>query len=69
MTTDYLTLEVEDYSSRPQVDDQASSSAENATNPDQERTGVSIPALVMLTVFFAGFVALAVALGQIAGAC
>jgi hypothetical protein len=69
MTTDHLTLEVEDYSSRPPADDQASSTPENATNPDSGRSGVSIPALVMLTVFFAGFVALAVALGQIAGAC
>ncbi|MCD2193250.1 hypothetical protein LQ327_07605 [Actinomycetospora endophytica] len=60
MQADYLALEVEDYSSRPQVDSQ---------EPTREKNGVSIPALIMLTAFFAGFVTLAVALGQIAGAC
>ena len=69
MTTDYLTLEVEDYSARPQVDDQASSSSTSENTEGSQRSGVSIPALVALTVFFAGFVALAVALGQVAGAC
>ena len=60
MNTDYLALEVEDYGSRPRRDDRS---------PTRERASVSIPGLVALTIFFAAFMALAVHLGQLAGAC
>ncbi len=60
MATDYLTLEVEDYSSRTRSD---------TPTPTRESAGVSIPGLLALTLFFAAFLALAVHLGQLAGAC
>jgi hypothetical protein len=60
MKTNYLALEVEEYASRPQRDTRP---------PTRESVGVSIRGLVVLTIFLAAFMALAVHLGQIAGAC
>lgn len=61
MTVDYLALEVEDYNTRSPVE---------AAPPERANGGgVSIPALILVLVFFAGFVALAVSLGQMVGAC
>lgn len=60
MTSGCLDLVVEDYGSRARPD----------VRPRQrESAGVPIPVLLALTVFFAGFVSVAVYLGQLAGAC
>jgi hypothetical protein len=57
---DYLALEVEDYASRPRLDEQSTTG---------EKGSVSIPVLLWATLAIAAFVAVAVWMGQIAGAC
>lgn len=66
MTTDQLlALEVEDYGSRPA----RGPGAPDTQDTTNRSTTVSIPGLLVLTVFFVAFVSVAVYLGRLAGAC
>ena len=60
MTSGLLDLEIEDYSPRP---------PQGAPGPSRENATTSIWTLLLLTLFFAGFVSVAVILSTAAGAC